>query len=208
MRGELDVLHVHDLTRLNDRRGSSWISMFLPISHRRSQPPSRPAEQSAATRAGRTARRRHLRRAGRHPRRAGPPTLGLRSLWNQPDHGLALFLGPDEFRHFRLPVGLPELVTIGDRFLTRPLLPPLTAAGHFYVMSLHQKGDSAAPRHPVRTRRDDARRAALAVWLTMPRRCPRLHAQLSDLGVADRVGLDGADNDGESLVLQHFQRVD
>ena len=48
----------------------------------------------------------------------------------------------------------------------------------------------------------------LAVWLTMPRRRPLLHALLADRGEAGLVGFDGADNDAEPLVLQHFQRVD
>jgi hypothetical protein len=206
----MDVLHVHDLTRLTDQRGGTRISMFLPISHRGSQPGRHRVRLTKLLRQARDALLGDGMRVGQVDSLLGPAhqLLDLRSLWNQPGHGLALFLGPDEFRHFRLPVKLPEMVTMGDRFLIRPLLPLLTAAGHFYVMALTR--EEIRLFHCTRAALGEMTLDGLplAVWLTMPRRRPRLHALPADLGEAGSVGFDGADNDGKPLVLQHFQRVD
>jgi hypothetical protein len=45
--------------------------------------------------------------------------------------GLALFSEQGSVRQFRVPLWLAELVAVSDRFLIRPLLPLLGAAGHF-----------------------------------------------------------------------------
>jgi hypothetical protein len=54
--------------------------------------------------------------------------LDLKTAWDQPTDGLALCLGPDGSRHLRVPLPLPELVTVGDGFVVRPLLRLLVRA--------------------------------------------------------------------------------
>jgi hypothetical protein len=144
----MDVLHVHDLTQLTDQRGGTRISMFLPISRRGSQPGRHRVRLTNLLRHARDALHGDGMRAGHVDSLLGSAhqLLDLMSLRNQPGHGLALFLGPDEFRQFGLPVRLPELVTIGDS--------PDTAAaaaadGRWPLLrhDAHPGGDSAVPRH-------------------------------------------------------------
>jgi hypothetical protein len=63
------------------------------------------------------------------------------SFWLHQSDGLALFLSPDTFKSFRLPVQLNELAVVEKRFHLKPLLPLLSGDGdgHFYVLSLSRK---------------------------------------------------------------------
>lgn len=59
--------------------------------------------------------------------------------WATMSDGLAIFLSKDYFRYYRLPIQLPELVVVANRFHVKPLLPMLAADGRFYVMAISQK---------------------------------------------------------------------
>lgn len=63
------------------------------------------------------------------------------SFWLHQSDGLALFLSPDTFRSFRLPVQLNELAVVEKRFHLKPLLPLLSGDGdgHFYILTLSRK---------------------------------------------------------------------
>jgi hypothetical protein len=100
--------------------------------------------------------------------------------------GLALFLGPSGLRRFRVPLRLPELVTVGNGFVVRPLLPLLAPDGHFYVMALSQ--DEIRLFEGTRFGLDELALDGLpmAVWLTMPRPQPQVHAFLADRGGTGR----------------------
>ena len=76
----------------------------------------------------------------------------------------------------QVPLRLPELVTVGDRFVVRPLLPLLTAGGHFHLVALSQ--DEIRLFRGTRFGLDavELDGLPLAVWLTMPRRQPQVHA--------------------------------
>jgi len=52
---------------------------------------------------------------------------------------LAFFAGIDFFRAYWLPFELPERVSVGERFLVRPLLPMIAGGDRFYVLALSQK---------------------------------------------------------------------
>jgi hypothetical protein len=207
----MDILNAQVLTKLHDERGGVRISMFLPT-HRagpqidrnriRLKNLLRQAEQalrdddiSAAAAAEMLQPARHLLDQGR--------------LWERPSDGLAIFLGAGGLRHFRVPLRLPELVAVGDRFLTWPLLPLLTAGGHFYVLALNQddlrlfKGS----RYGLDEMTVDG--LALAVWATMPRRRAHVHAFVADRGgIGGRAVFGGIEDDTTPLVLEHFRRVD
>lgn len=58
--------------------------------------------------------------------------------WRHQSDGLAMFLAPGYFRHFRLPLQFEELVILGDRFHIKPLLPMFSEEGHFYLLALSQ----------------------------------------------------------------------
>jgi hypothetical protein len=60
------------------------------------------------------------------------------SFWQHRDDGLAIFAAHGVHRVFSVPVELPELVYVGERFHLAPLLRVLDSDGHFHVLSLSQ----------------------------------------------------------------------
>ena len=58
--------------------------------------------------------------------------------WRHQSDGLAVFLAPEEFHYYRLPLPFQELVVISDRFHRKPLLPFFASDGHFYILALSQ----------------------------------------------------------------------
>jgi hypothetical protein len=60
--------------------------------------------------------------------------------WCKQSEGLALFLSPNVFLSFRLPVPFDELVVVTDRFHTKPIVGLLGSEGRFYVLALSQNG--------------------------------------------------------------------
>ena len=58
--------------------------------------------------------------------------------WQYQSDGLALYSRPGWWRALRVPLHLPELAVVADRFYVRPLLPLLTGDGHFFVLALSQ----------------------------------------------------------------------
>jgi hypothetical protein len=65
--------------------------------------------------------------------------LPNRDFWQRQSHGLALFIAPQTFRAYRVPLTLDELVVVSYRFHIKPLLPLLSGDGHFFVLALSQK---------------------------------------------------------------------
>ncbi|MFI7426866.1 hypothetical protein ACIBPB_07745 [Micromonospora sp. NPDC049836] len=208
----MDILNAHDLIRLADQRGGTRISVFLPTHHGGPQ-----------TERDRIRLKNQLRHAQHALRADGMPVgqidamlepghrlLDRVGLWDQPSDGLAVFLGPDGPCHLRVPLRLPELVTVGDRFVVRPLLPLLSTGGHFYVLALSQ--DEIRLFHGTQAGLEQVELDGLplAVWLTMPRRRPQVHAFLADRGgTGGRAVFHGGDGyDAKPLILQHFRRVD
>jgi hypothetical protein len=208
----MDILKAHDLLQLADQRGGTRISIFLPT--HRSGPQT---ERNRIRLKNQLKHAHHALRADGMPTRQidamlepGHRLLNLMGLWEQPSEGLAVFLGPDAPRHVRVPLRFPELVTVGDRFVVRPLLPLLSAGGHFYVLALSH--DEIRLFRGTRTALDQIELDGLplAVWLTMPRRKPQVHAFLADRGGAggQAVFHGGDDYDAKPVIVQHFRRVD
>lgn len=166
----MDILNASDLLRLTDQSGSTRISIFLPT-HR----------GGPQTERNRIRLKNQLRYAHHALQADGMPTgqidamlvpgyrlLEMVGLWEQSSDGLAVFLGPDGGHHLRVPLRLPDLVTVGDRSMVRPLLPLLNTGGHFYVLALSQ--DDIRLFRGTRAGLDEVRLdgLALAMWLTMP----------------------------------------
>ncbi len=59
--------------------------------------------------------------------------------WQHMGDGLAMYLRPGWHRTLRVPMALPELVSVGDRFLLGPLLPMISGDEHFLVLALSQR---------------------------------------------------------------------
>jgi len=59
--------------------------------------------------------------------------------WKHMSDGLAVYLRGGWLRIFRVPVTLPEVATIGDRFVVGPLLRLLSGDEHFLLLALSQR---------------------------------------------------------------------
>lgn len=58
--------------------------------------------------------------------------------WQHQQEGLALFVAPDFFASYRLPLEFEPLTVIAQRFHIKPLLPLMHDDGAFYVLALSQ----------------------------------------------------------------------
>jgi len=58
--------------------------------------------------------------------------------WRQQRDSLAFFLSSDLFLHYNLPVNIPDLIVVTDRFHLKPLLPVLSRDERFYLLALSQ----------------------------------------------------------------------
>jgi hypothetical protein len=58
--------------------------------------------------------------------------------WQNQSDGLAMFVAPDRFERYRLPLDFSELVTVAKRFHVRPVVSLLQSDGRFYVLAVSQ----------------------------------------------------------------------
>lgn len=127
--------------------------------------------------------------------------------------GLALFLSSDEVRHFQVPIGLPELAVLGDRFTVGPLLPLFTVDGSYFVLALSQDDVRLFQGTRRGMEEVDLSGYELAAWASMPPRRPQVHAFIADRGGAGSravfhgVGA-GMSDDRKALITRHFRGVD
>lgn len=56
--------------------------------------------------------------------------------WNYLSDGLALFIGPDVFERFELPIGFKKQTIIGNKFYLRPVMPMMTGESRFFLLAL------------------------------------------------------------------------
>jgi hypothetical protein len=59
--------------------------------------------------------------------------------WQEVSDGLAMFVRPGWSRSYRVPLGVPELVTIGEYFVTGPLMRIVARDAHFLLLALSQR---------------------------------------------------------------------
>lgn len=59
--------------------------------------------------------------------------------WENQDQGLGIFISPDVFRYYQLPMEFQELVVVSDQFHLKPLLHLINNDGRFYILALSQK---------------------------------------------------------------------
>ena len=59
--------------------------------------------------------------------------------WQNQSDGLALYVSPASFNHFRLPISFEELVIVTNRFHLKPIIPAATGDREFFVLAVTQK---------------------------------------------------------------------
>lgn len=135
----MDAFTKLDLRRLLEQRQGPCVSLFMPTHRRASeQDPIRAKNLLRSAEENLTA-------AGHSEVAAEALLKPLRhvfddaSFWTQQSDGLACFLTPRTSQVYRLPIGFPELIVVGNHFHLKPLLPFLSGDGRFFVLAVCEK---------------------------------------------------------------------
>jgi hypothetical protein len=210
---------VTELMQLAAGEGEARLSMFLPLA---------PAGVNRGR--SRARGRRLLRRAGHELRRGGVSTAQTTLLIEAAEDalvgvermhpstaGIALFAGEETVRHFAVPVRVPELVVLGQRFTVgplMPLLPMLTSNPTFFVLALDPQEVRLFKGDPFGIEEVDLGGHQLEAWRTMPPPRPsQVHAFVADRGGAGNHavfhgGGGNAVDDRKHRLRNHFRGVD
>lgn len=136
--------------------------------------------------------------------------------WQQQSDALAVFVTPASLSYYRLPLQVPELAVVSDRFHIKPLLPLFTEDGLFYLLAISM-GDLRVFRCTRFSEEEIKvegvpRNMAAALWPDEPekqlqwRTIPGTGAGAR--GAAIYHGSGGSDRDVKNDILRYFQQVD
>ncbi len=136
----MERLTLNQLKNLAQQMANPSISIFLPT-HRNGQD-----TQQDPTRFKNLLREaeKQLLCSGTGPREVSgllKPAEALiedSNFWNHQHDGLAVFLAPDDFHYFRLPLSVEELLIISQSYYLKPVLPMFTNNGHYFILALSQ----------------------------------------------------------------------
>ncbi len=131
---------MEDLKRLTAVEGEVCISMYMPT------------DPSAATTDEQRIRFKNLlRRAEKTVQERAPKNKQLVEMieegrrllendyfWRYQSDGLAVFIAPDVFLFYRLPIAVEEAFSASNRFAVKPLMPMFMADARFYLLALSQ----------------------------------------------------------------------
>jgi hypothetical protein len=136
------LFQIDDLRALAERRQWPCVSLYLPT-HRagRKETQEDPIRLKNAV----AEARERLAEAG-YPKDSITTLLEpasrlvtSRDFWLHRADGLALFLAPEFFQFYRVPLKLQDEVVVADHFAVKQLIPLFSEDGRFYVLALSQK---------------------------------------------------------------------
>jgi hypothetical protein len=136
----MEKFTMEDLKRLAQIEGECCISFYLPT------------QPTAATTDGQRIRFKNmLRLAEKRIQEHAPKNKALSAMiaegqrleadtyfWRTQRQGMAVFIAPDLFQHYRLPERFDETFQISRRLHIKPLLPMFMALGRFFILALSQ----------------------------------------------------------------------
>ncbi|OHB64486.1 MAG: hypothetical protein A2Y77_07280 [Planctomycetes bacterium RBG_13_62_9] len=137
----MELLQIRDLRELVEHRTQPCVSMYLPTHRTGRDTLEDPIRLKNAV----SEARERLDEAGYSKERISTllnPAVDLipsQEFWLHQSDGLALFLSPDLFRHYRLPLQVQDEVVVTDHFSVKQLVPLFAEDGRFYVLTLSQK---------------------------------------------------------------------
>lgn len=214
----MDALTLDDLRTLTSVTGQGLVSLYLPTE------PFGPGSQATNT-----ARLKNLLKSaeeqlaarGLRPAQVSAilePARRLtedRPFWLRATNGLGVLLG-DGMRTYRLPVAPSELVFVGDRFHTKPLLSLMGADQHAYLLALSQK--RVRLYHMTRTELDEvdlagapASLAEALRWDDFEKRSLQFHSGTSGAagGVRRSSVFHGSgEPDPKDEIVRYFRGID
>jgi hypothetical protein len=138
--------------------------------------------------------------------------------WQQQRDGLALYIAPDWFREYRLPIAVEELLVLGRRFHVKPLLSLFSIDGRFYILALSQSEVRLfrCAQYTIEEvgLEDVPGGVQNALRYDDPERQLQYHTQTnSPVGSEDRAASFhghgvGEEEDKKERILRYFQKVD
>lgn len=131
------MLTEKEIRELLEYKGKPCISLFMPLSQ---QPDQREANRIRLKNLIKQAEK-QLTAASIKAVDVLSPAMNLLTngrLHQQKSAGLAVFMKVGFSQHFFMPITMPELVVVGQRFHVKPLLPLLQSYGHFHILALSQ----------------------------------------------------------------------
>lgn len=135
----MNLISTHELATLAAETKTTCVSIYLPMERLGIETQQNPIRFKNAMREAEA----QLMAAGLRPQEVRDLMERAQSLddyefWQHQEDGLALFLSPNLFQSYRLPIDVPELVVVTERFHLKPLLSLLTGDGQFYILALSQ----------------------------------------------------------------------
>ncbi len=136
----MEIIDRNQLRELMEATGDKCISMFMPV--HRDKPQTRQNNIRLKDEIQDVERR--LEAGGMRPARAREFIEPVKKLlennifWQNQGDGFALFLSPETFRYYMLPLPFKEITVVADRFHIKPLLPLFSGGGRFYLLALSQ----------------------------------------------------------------------
>ena len=212
----MDVIRRTDLQRLALGRHGPCVSVFLPTHRAGPEVQQAPIRLKNLLRQATDALKSDGVRAPEIDRLLAPlrRLLDDRLFWQYQSDGLALFSRPGWWRSFRVPLDLPELAVVDDRFHVSPLLPLLAGDGHFFVLALSQ--NQIRLLEGTRDRVEEVELPGVPLGVRNALQGEEIQKQLQ-LYVADRGGVGaggvyhghGHPGEGqEERILRYFRKVD
>lgn len=138
----MDVMSAETFGDLIGTRGFPAISIYLPTHRAGSQTQQDPIRLRNLLGEARRSLLADTNRRGSEITDLMQPVHDLiddSAFWQRQEDGLALFLSPDRFQVFRLPVSFSESVTVSDAFHVKPLLSVLTRGEGLSVLALSRR---------------------------------------------------------------------
>ncbi len=140
MRQHMDLIQEDELQELVDMRAEPFISLYMPTERmgretRQNAIRFKNLLTEAENRLEDTAMTAAERRALIEPvRQLETDTV----FWDYQSEGLVIFITPETYYTFRLPLPFDEVVVVSNRPHLKPLLPLVSHDAHFYVLALSQ----------------------------------------------------------------------
>lgn len=137
---DADFINIDDLQTLINMRDATCVTIYLPMVRKGPDVPgNRIRYKNALAEVEEKLIEGGWRRSEVDDFLAAPRRLlEESSVWQHQLDGLAVYLTPDFFETYRLPVDFPSLVLLQDRFHIKPILPLFSDDGRFYILALSQ----------------------------------------------------------------------
>jgi hypothetical protein len=136
------LFQIDDLRALAERRQSPCVSLYLPT-HRAGR---KETQEDPIRLKNAVAEAKERLAEADYPKDSITELLGpagrlvtSRDFWLHRADGLALFLAPEFFQFYRVPLKLQDEVVVADHFTVKQLIPLFSEDGRFYVLALSQK---------------------------------------------------------------------